>query len=90
MLSATKGMYSYLVGEMEIGRALYKKANTYFKLNKIYHGHASSLLHQAMVEKLHDINTAKIILEEAKKEAKKTNRSPELFDKIIRELGLLK
>lgn len=87
VLSATMGMYLYRIGEYDRGRKHYENTNTFFKHDKDYFSLALSLMYQGLIEKKLSISSADSILRQAEKEAKKAPRSPELLDKIKRELG---
>lgn len=86
VLSATIGMYLYYVDKADSGREHYEMAKAFFKASRDHFGLTLVLLHQGMAEKRQDIDKAKTILEHARKEAKKVSKSPEVLDKINREL----
>lgn len=87
VLSAAIGMYLYRIGDIDGGKKKYEITNAFFRVSKNYFSLALALLHQGMMEKRLGIGSAKTILEQAKKEAKKASKSPELLAKIKRELA---
>ncbi len=84
--SATLGMYSYHCGMLEEARALYSKAENYFRSKKMSFNTAIALLYQGLEEKKLDKGIGNEILRRAIGEAKKSANGLVLLDRLESEM----